>query len=84
MWKRRIFDADERRNYIETSWQKILFMLVYTLIHIGLLIFRVIQYWEISRIAFDWWVIPARVGAMWLNFNCSVILYPTMRTVLNM
>jgi hypothetical protein len=33
------------------QWQRILFMTIYTIIMIGLLIFRVIQYYDISRIA---------------------------------
>eukprot|EP01080_Neovahlkampfia_damariscottae_P003020 gene3020-5030_t len=83
VWKRRIIDPDERRNYIDNNWRKILFMAFYILFNMALITYPIIIYWEISRKAFNWWVIPARIGGQMLNGNCAIILYPTMRTLLN-
>lgn len=98
LWRKRITDHEERRNYIETEWQKVVIVILWILINMGLFAEACYRWWKRvddilkAKRAYDpdmwpyyhpWYVMIARGFGQLLNFNCALILLPVMRTMLN-
>lgn len=97
-WRKRITNNEERRNYIETEWQKVLIVIIWVCINIGLFIEACYRWYkrvdgviktkrETDPTAWPHYhavyVMIARGFGQLLNFNCALILLPVMRTMLN-
>jgi predicted ferric reductase len=95
-WKIRFTDKDEFTNYIAAEGQKLVIVFVWVCINIGLFIEASYRWYNIANNILiqnsvdlryqyyqPWWVMIARGFGQLLNFNCALIILPTMRTVLN-
>ncbi|KAL0479450.1 NADPH oxidase [Acrasis kona] len=97
-WKSRFTDKDEFYNYVSAEGQKAFIVVVWICINIGLFIEACYRWYMVANRAVElnkrlgtpgwdsyipWWVMIARGFGQLLNFNCALILLPTMRTLLN-
>jgi predicted ferric reductase len=95
-WKTRFTNKDEFTNYISTEGQKVVIVFIWVCINIGLFIEACYRWYNLANnIVFQnsvdprydgyhpWWTMIARGFGQLLNFNCALIMLPTMRTLLN-
>jgi predicted ferric reductase len=83
-WYTIFVDHEERRNYLAEEGNKNLWILLYILLNLIALIYPLVKYIPIAKTTGHPWLVVAKCGGWLLNLNCSLILYPTMRSVLNL
>lgn len=83
-WYKRVVDHEERKNYVADEGNKVLFMMIYVLFNLCVLIYPLYKYIPVAKALGNPWIVIARCGGWLLNLNCALILFPTMRSVLNL
>lgn len=69
------------REYIKNNLVRILFLLFYILINIGLTVYVVLYRLSVTTTNVEY-VVIARVGGMLLNFNCALITIVMLKKVI--
>ncbi|GFO21664.1 NADPH oxidase 5-like [Plakobranchus ocellatus] len=65
------------RTYVQNNMKKIVFLIVFFLINVGLGAVNGWRYWDQNN-----WIILARINGLPLNFNCTVIVLLMLRRLI--